>query len=74
MPRSSPSSDSPAVAANSTVKLPASLRERVAKAMQAEGFTVWSEFCRVALTEKCAAIEVKAQLQDIELPQPRTSA
>jgi hypothetical protein len=42
---------------NNTVKLPDTLRERIAKAMAAEGFTVWSEFCRVALTEKCVAVE-----------------
>src|SRR5690242_19232189 len=42
---------------NNTVKLTESLRDRVAKAMVAEGFTVWSEFCRVALTEKCLTSE-----------------
>ena len=42
---------------NNTVKLTESLRERVLKAMELGGFTVWSEFCRVALTEKCKAIE-----------------
>jgi len=42
---------------NNTVKLTDSLRLRVAKAMEVGGFTVWSEFCRVALTEKCQAIE-----------------
>ena len=42
---------------NNTVKLTDDLRVRVAKAMEAGGFTVWSEFCRVALTEKCQAIE-----------------
>ena len=25
--------------------------------MQVTGFTVWSEFCRVALTEKCQRVE-----------------
>ena len=42
---------------NNTVKLTEPLRERVLKAMELGGFTVWSEFCRVALTEKCKAIE-----------------
>jgi hypothetical protein len=42
---------------NNTVKLPDALRLRVAKAMEVGGFAVWSEFCRVALTEKCAATE-----------------
>jgi hypothetical protein len=45
------------IAANNTVKLPAALQRRVALAMGVEGFTVWSEFCRVALTEKCHLIE-----------------
>jgi hypothetical protein len=42
---------------NNTVKLTEPLRRRVAKAMQVTGFTVWSEFCRVALTEKCQRVE-----------------
>jgi hypothetical protein len=42
---------------NNTVKLTEPLRERVGKAMQVTGFTVWSEFCRVALTEKCQRAE-----------------
>jgi hypothetical protein len=42
---------------NNTVKLTEPLRHRVAKAMQVTGFTVWSEFCRVALTEKCQRVE-----------------
>jgi hypothetical protein len=42
---------------NNTVKLTDDLRARVAKAMEAGGFTVWSEFCRVALTEKCQTVE-----------------
>lgn len=45
------------IAANNTVKLPDALQRRVLKAMKVEGFTVWSEFCRVALTEKCHLIE-----------------
>jgi hypothetical protein len=49
---------------NNTVKLTESLRDRVAKAMGAEGFTVWSEFCRVALTEKCLAIERNLRSRD----------
>jgi hypothetical protein len=52
------------VPANNTVKLPDSLRERIAKAMAQEGFTVWSEFCRVALTEKCAAVERNLRSRD----------
>jgi hypothetical protein len=49
---------------NNTVKLPDTLRERIAKAMAAEGFTVWSEFCRVALTEKCVAVERNLRARD----------
>jgi hypothetical protein len=49
---------------NNTVKLPDTLRERIAKAMAAEGFTVWSEFCRVALTEKCVAVERNLRSRD----------
>jgi hypothetical protein len=51
-------------AANNTVKLSAVLRERISKAMEAEGFSVWSEFCRVALTEKCKATEQKLLTKD----------
>lgn len=49
---------------NNTVKLTESLRDRVAKAMAIEGFTVWSEFCRVALTEKCVAVERNLRTRD----------
>jgi hypothetical protein len=54
----------PKLAANNTVKLPATLQQRVVQAMQVEGFTVWSEFCRVALTEKCHLIEDHLRLRD----------
>lgn len=54
----------PNVPRNNTVKLSEALRERIAKAMAAEGFTVWSEFCRVALTEKCAASERNRQVSE----------
>jgi hypothetical protein len=50
--------------ANNTVKLTEALRLRVAKAMEAGGFTVWSEFCRVALTEKCQATESDLRKRD----------
>jgi hypothetical protein len=49
---------------NNTVKLPAELQRRVALAMRVEGFSVWSEFCRVALTEKCHAVEDRLRLRD----------
>ena len=49
---------------NNTVKLTEALSERIAKAMEAEGFTVWSEFCRVALTEKCVAVERNLRNRD----------
>lgn len=52
--------------ANNTVKLSEPLRLRVLRAMQAEGFTVWSEFCRVALTEKCRTVESELRLRDPE--------
>lgn len=54
----------PKIAVNNTVKLPASLQQRVLAAMQAEGFTVWSEFCRVALTEKCQHTEQRLRARD----------
>ena len=52
------------VPVNNTVKLTEPLRVRVAKAMAVEGFTVWSEFCRVSLTEKCAAVESELKTRD----------
>lgn len=51
-------------AVNNTVKLPVALQSRVLKAMSVEGFTVWSEFCRVALTEKCHLIEDHLRARD----------
>ena len=51
---------------NNTVKLTDDLRARVARAMEAGGFTVWSEFCRVALTEKCQTVERDARERDPE--------
>lgn len=51
---------------NNTVKLTEALRHRVMKAMMVEGFTVWSEFCRVALTDKCHAIERRLREHDLE--------
>jgi hypothetical protein len=59
-----PASLRPSVATNNTVKLPAALQKRVAKAMTVEGFTVWAEFCRVALTEKCHSIEDRLRDRD----------
>lgn len=64
MPRPSRHPEEPRIPRNNTVKLTDSLRERVAKAMAAEGFTVWSEFCRVALTEKCHAVERNLRTRD----------
>lgn len=52
------------VIANNTVKLPLAMRGRVANAMLAGGFSVWAEFCRVALTEKCHATENALRLSD----------
>lgn len=54
----------PEMPINNTVKLTESLRDRVSKAMRAEGFTVWSEFCRVALTEKCLMVERNLRTRD----------
>ena len=62
-----PSSRNPAqgrVAINNTVKLPWALQRRVETAMAVEGFTVWSEFCRVALTEKCHLAEDRLRQRD----------
>ena len=52
------------IPANNTVKLTAVLRRRVEKAMASEGFMVWSEFCRVALTEKCQQAEDQLRARD----------
>jgi len=52
------------VPSNNTVKLSELLRLRVSNAMRAEGFTVWAEFCRVALTEKCQSTEQALRTQD----------
>jgi hypothetical protein len=53
-----------ASSANNTVKLTSELRLRIAAAMSVEGFTVWSEFCRVALTEKCDSTEARLRARD----------
>ena len=49
---------------NNTVKLTEDLRLRVARAMETRGFTVWSEFCRVALTEMCRVAEHDLRQRD----------
>ena len=49
---------------NNTVKLTDALRLRIANAMEAGGFSVWSEYCRVALTEKCQVIEGDLRTRD----------
>jgi len=49
---------------NNTVKLSEPLRDRVSRAMEAGGYTVWSEFCRVALTKKCQSIERELRERD----------
>jgi len=49
---------------NNTVKLSDALRVRITRAMEAGGFSVWSEFCRVALMEKCRAIEMDLRTSD----------
>jgi hypothetical protein len=54
------------VPVNNTVKLTDTLRTRVSKAMAVEGFTVWSEFCRVSLTEKCALTERELKARDLD--------
>lgn len=59
----SPTGDLPV---NNTVKLTEALRDRVVRAMMVEGFTVWSEFCRVALTEKCHAVERRLREHDVD--------
>ena len=48
--------------ANNTVNFTDSLRIRVANAMEAGGFR--SEYCRVALTEKCQSIERELRERD----------
>jgi hypothetical protein len=63
MPKIIPPAVTPS-AANNTVKLPATLQRRVAEAMRVEGFTVWAEFCRVALTEKCHRVEDHLRSRD----------
>lgn len=59
-------SGSDALPVNNTVKLTEPLRLRVSKAMQVTGFTVWSEFCRVALTEKCQHTERELRERDAD--------
>lgn len=59
-----PPSLHPLIARNNTVKLPVPLQRRVVEAMSVEGFTVWAEFCRVALTEKCHLIEDRLRARD----------
>jgi hypothetical protein len=54
----------PVLPVNNTVKLTDHLRDRVGKAMHMNGFTVWAEFCRVALTEKCQDTERKLRETD----------
>ena len=49
---------------NNTVKLTEALRSRVTKGMGVAGFSVWSEFCRVALTEKCQTLEGALRARD----------
>lgn len=66
-PRRRPGNE-PTVPRNNTVKLTDALRDRVARAMAAEGFTVWSEFCRVALTEKCVMVERNLRNRDQQEP------
>jgi hypothetical protein len=63
MPKSSTLAG-PKLAANNTVKLPTALQQRVLIAMKVEGFSVWSEFCRVALTEKCHLTEDRLRARD----------
>ncbi len=64
MPKRAPRDPAVKVTANNTVKLPTALQRRVQRAMNVEGFTVWSEFCRVALTEKCHAVEDRLRSRD----------
>jgi hypothetical protein len=54
----------PELPVNNTVKLTETLRLRISQAMEAGGFSVWSEFCRVALTEKCRAIKGDLRTRD----------
>ena len=49
-----------------TVKLTNELRVRVARVMEVGGFGRWSEFCRIALTEKCRSIERDARTRDCD--------
>ena len=56
----------PILPVNNTVKLTDQLRDRVVKAMHTGGFSVWSEFCRVALTEKCQDAERRLRENDPE--------
>ena len=49
---------------NNTVKLTEALRVRVTRGMEVSGFSVWSEFCRVALTEKCQSLESDLRERD----------
>ena len=61
----------PLIPANHTVKLSVVLQLRVAQAMARDGFTVWAEFCRVALNEKCRLSEDRALAGLPIQPKPR---
>ena len=45
--------------ANHTVNLSEDLQKRIDRAMLEEGYTVWADFCRAALSEKCLREELK---------------
>lgn len=45
--------------ANFTVKPDKALRERIKRAMKASGATVWADFARVALLDRCRKIEAE---------------
>ena len=51
---------------NHTVKLSADLKKRIERVMLMEGYTVWADFCRAALNEKCEreALRMKEPNED----------
>jgi hypothetical protein len=53
---------------NHTVKLSEDLQKRIDKVMRAEGYTVWADFCRAALNEKCRRDELRMKEQEEDVP------
>ena len=53
---------------NHTVKLSEDLRKRIDKVMLTERYTIWADFCRAALNEKCRREESRMKEQEEDVP------